>query len=234
MNLKFKNMNKIYFFILLISSSLNAQIDGNDFSSWNSIGVDYTFKKKLKLGLEYHMRFKENASVMDANFTEIFLDYKLFKRFHVGGAVRFIDENDNKGKKQGIRDHFRFQLDVAYKYKFKRFSFGHRLRYQNKNEFGAMADENEIPSEILRFKSSIDYNIKKWPLDPVFAAEIFNRGKGDESRQFSKYRLTFGTKYKWKKIGDFGINYRYEKSLIDGNLPMNLNIIELKYRYSIN
>lgn len=234
MNNKFQNFSKIIVVFLLITNSLFAQVDTNDFASWNSIGVDYTFKKKLKLGLEYHMRFKENASVMDANFTEISLDYKLFKKFHVGGAVRFIDENDNQGKKQGIRDKLRFQFDVAYNYKLKRFSFVHRLRYQNKNEFGVSVLEGDIPTEIFRFKSGVNYNIKKWPLDPEFSAEIFNRGGGNEPREFSKYRLTFGTTYNLKKFGKFGINYRYEKGLIVGSFPENLNVFELKYRYSIN
>jgi hypothetical protein len=228
-----KKISKLFFIFLLISSSLNAQ-DATDFGSWYSVGVDYTLKKKLNFGVEYHMRFRENSDVMDINFTEVNLDYKLFKKFHIGGAVRFIDENDNQGGKQGIRKHFRFQFDTSYKYDIQRFTVSHRFRYQNKNEFGALADENEVPAEVLRFKTGIDYNIRKWPLDPEFSAEIFNRGNVDNSREFSKYRLTFGTSYKWKKFGKFGINYRYERSLIDGNLPMNLNIIELKYRYSIN
>lgn len=233
MRIIFALFSKLSFVILLITNVLNAQ-EVTDSGSWFSVGVDYTFKKKLNLGVEYHKRYRENSDVMDANFTEINIDYKVFKKFKLGGAVRFIDENDNQGKKQGIRNHFRFQFDAKYKYDIKRFTLEHRFRYQNKNEFGALADEGDIPREVLRLKTTVEYNFKKWRLDPEFAAEIFNRGNDDGTREFSKYRLTFGTTYKWKKFGKFGINYRYERGLIDGRLPINLNIFELKYRYSIN
>lgn len=225
--------SKLLYLFLLINCSLLAQ-DNSDFGSWFSVGVDYTFKKKLNLGAEYHMRSRDNSEVMDAYFTEINLIYKLFKKFKVGGAVRFIEENDNQGRTQGIRRFYRFQFDASYKYDIERFTIGHRLRYQNKNEFGVLEDPNDVPTEVIRFKTSIDYNIRKWPLDPEFAAEIFNRGNEDNSREFTKYRLTFGTSYKWKKFGKFGINYRFERSLRQGSFPMNLNIFELKYRYSIN
>lgn len=225
--------SKLLFIFLLFNNSLNAQ-ETTDYGYWYSVGVDYTFKKKLNLGAEYHIRAKDNSEVMDAYFTEINLIYKLFKKFKVGGAARFIEENDNQGRTQGIRRFFRFHFEARYKYDIERFTISHRLRYQNKNEFGVLEDPNDVPSEVIRLKTSIDYNIRKWKLDPELAVEIFNRGNDDNSREFSKYRLTFGTSYEWKKFGKFGFNYRFERSLIGGRTPMNLNIFELKYRYSIN
>lgn len=234
MIVRFKNISEILFVFLLITSSLTAQVDANDFGSWNSIGVDYTFKKKLKLAAEYNVRFKENASVLEERFSEVGLEYKIFKKIEIGSAVRFIDGNDTEGKRQGIRKYLRYHFDLSYKHKLYKFSMKHRFRYQNKNETGVSEAEGDIPRENIRFRTSIDYNFKKWPLDPEFDAEIFSRVSEDQKNQFSKYRLTLGTKYNWKKIGEFGINYRYEKSLIDGNFPEDLNVIELRYRYSIN
>lgn len=228
------NFSKLFVFIFLFTNgSLNAQ-NTTDYGYWYSVGVNYTFKKKLNLGAEYHIRAKNNSKVMDAYFTEINLNYKLFKKLKVGGATRFIKENDNQGNTQGIRRHFRFQFDAIYKYDIQRFTISHRLRYQNKNEFGVLEDPFDIPTEVIRLKTSIDYNIRKWRFDPEFAAEIFNRGNGNNSREFTKFRVTFGTSYKWKKFGKFGINYRFERSLITRRTPMNFNIFELKYRYSIN
>lgn len=229
----FVYFSKLSFVFLLINSSLNAQ-NKTDFGSWNSIGVDYSLNKKLKFNLEYNIRLKENAAVLEERFTEIGVEYELFKKFEINGAVRFIDENDTKGKRQGIREHLRYQFDLSYKYKWNKFSFNHRFRYQYKNEVGISQVDGDIPRENIRFRSGIDYNFKKWPLDPEFDAEIFRGVSREEKNQFTKYRLTFGTSYKWKKFGKFGIYYGYERSLIDGNLPMNLNIIELKYKYSIN
>lgn len=228
-----KKFRIVFIAIFLINSSISAQ-DITDFGSWNSIGVDYTFKKKLKLAIEYNMRFKENAAVLEERFTEVGLEYKIFKKFEIGGAVRFIDGNDTEGNRQGIRKYLRYQLDLSYKYKLDKFSINHRFRYQNKNESGVSEQEGDIPNANIRFRTGVEYNFKKWPLDPEFEAEIFRRVSKDQKNQFTKYRLTFGTTYNLDKFGKFGINYRYERSLIDGVLPMNLNVIELKYRYSIN
>ena len=227
----------IYFSKLFIVSLLFTQItfaqETTDFGTWNSIGVDYTLKKKIKISLEYNIRTKNNASVLDERFSEIGLEYKLFKKLELGGSVRFIDENDTQGKKQGIRKYFRYQFDVTYKYDLDRFSLNHRFRYQNKNEVSVSELEGDIPSENIRFRTGISYNFKKWPLDPEFDAEIFRNISSDQKDIFTKYRLTFGTSYKWKKIGQFGINYRYEKSLNE-TLPINFSIFELRYKYSIN
>jgi hypothetical protein len=220
--------------ITLISFCSFSQTSSSDLALWSSIGVNYSPVKKLKFGLEQHLRLKEQAVTIDEYFTELSVKYEFFKNFEIGGGVRFIKENDNVGNKQGFRDYFRYNIDISYSHDIKRFEIGYRIRYQNKREVDLPNNETDTPTENIRFKTSIKYKIKKWPLDPKFSAEVFSRrGDGElvvSDASLSKYRLTLGTEYDFKKFGELGAYFRYQENT--NNLE-SIKVIGLKYTYSI-
>lgn len=218
--------------LLFFSNTNLAQTQGEtDWASWNSIQLDYELNKKWNLGLEGQFRLKENFSAVDEYFTELSAEYKLFKGFKIGTALRYIRENDNKGNIQGYENHFRFHIEAKYKHKINDLKIGYRLRYQNKNELGISYDEGDFVNQNLRFKTSLRYDFKDWKLDPKFAAEIFHRFQEGRDNGFNKYRLTFGTDYDFKKIGKLGLYYRVEKQL-NVDFPDTTNILGLRYTYS--
>lgn len=234
-----KNKLFVAFTMLLLFSAVNfaQETDNKDLAMWNSIGVSYSPLKKLELGLEQHWRLKEDISVTDEYFTEIQASYKILKDLKFAVGVRFIKENDNVGKIQGYENHFRYQFDLSYKIDVvKRFDIAFRLRYQNKRETGLDESIEIIPTETLRFKTEFEYNIRKWPLDPSFAVELFNR-KGDGAffiEQFnSRYRLTLGSSYNLDKFGKIGFYFRYQENTRVDN-DFQTKILGLKYSYSIN
>ncbi|MDP5107174.1 MAG: DUF2490 domain-containing protein [Polaribacter sp.] len=233
-----KTKNQLFFKLLVLNvilfTNLNyAQTEGDtDWASWNTIGVEYKLNKKWSFGLEEQFRLKENFSETDEFFTELSADYELFNNFKLGAGIRYIRENDNVGKVQGYENHFRFQLDASYKHDINDFTIGYRLRYQNKNELGVSYDEGDYVNQNVRFKTSVDYNIKNWRLDPKFSAEIFNQFQEGEENGFNKYRLTFGTDYKIKNIGEVGVYYRFEKEL-NVDVPDTKNILGLSFIYKI-
>lgn len=233
-----KTKNQLFFKLLVLNvilfTNLNyAQTEGDtDWASWNTIGVEYKLNKKWSFGLEEQFRLKENFSETDEFFTELSADYELFNNFKLGAGIRYIRENDNVGKVQGYENHFRFQLDASYKHDINDFTIGYRLRYQNKNELGVSYDEGDYVNQNVRFKTSVDYNIKNWRLDPKFSAEIFNQFQEGEENDFNKYRLTFGTDYKIKNIGEVGVYYRFEKEL-NVDVPDTKNILGLSFIYKI-
>jgi hypothetical protein len=221
-----------YLFILSITiSSIGYTQNNNDFGSWSTLALEYKFNKKLSFGLEEQLRLKENISQIDEYFTEISTEYDLTKNFSIGAGARFIKENDNEGKIQGYENHFRFQLDAAYKHKIDQFSLKYRLRYQNKNELGISTSEGDYANQHIRLKTSIGYNIKNWKLDPDFSAELFNHFEKNEENGFDKYRLSIGTDYDLKKYGKINLYYQFEKELNSTN-PNSLNVIGLKYKYT--
>ncbi|WP_405607496.1 DUF2490 domain-containing protein [Polaribacter sp. Asnod1-A03] len=228
---------KIFLKLMLINialfSNLNYGQNGDtDWESWGTIGVEYNLKK-WEFNLEQQYRLKENFSETDSYFTQFGVEYEMFKNFKLGAAARFISFNDNVGAIQGYEDHFRFQFDGSYKHKIKNLELGYRLRYQNKNELGISTDDGDNPKHTFRFKTSLEYDFKNWKLDPKVSAEIFNRYEEDgDVNTYNKYRFTIGTDYKVKKIGKFGLFYRYEKEM-NVDLPEVTNIIGLKYIYTI-
>ena len=234
------NKNCSYLFIgmisLLLMSAENSysQVEDNeDFQFWSSVGVKYKLGKRLKFSLDQNLRMKEQANEVDEYFTEFGVEFEIFKDFELGVGLRHITENDNVGKKQGFENHFRYNVDLSYKYEAHRFDFSHRLRYQNKNQLGISVEDGDIPGENLRFKSSLGYNIRKWPLDPEFSVELFNAFRDGEQIKMNKYRITFGTEYDWDKIGEFGVYYRFEESTLI-NRPRKISVVGFNYTYSIN
>jgi hypothetical protein len=213
---------------LLFLQNTLAQED-NGLASWNAIGVKYKLNKKITFDLEQHLRYKEDFTLIDEYFTQFETGYKFAKNFELVGGLRFIRENDTEGRLQGYENHFRFQTDLKYEHEINNLNVGYRFRYQNKNNL----DEDDVARQNFRFKTNLKYKIKKWPLDPSFSAEIFNRYRTDgNANGFSKYRLTFGTDFKLKKIGKFKFYYRLEKEL-NVDIPETLKIIGLKYTYTI-
>ena len=236
---------KKYKFLLIVScfffyskGHYSQEADTKDVEFWSSVGVQYSVHKDFKIVLKEHLRLKENATTTDTYFTELMLEYELFRDFEIGLGFRHITKNDNQGKKQGYENHFRYNIDLSYKYDFNRITVSHRIRYQNKNQLGVNEVEGDLVLQGVRIKSGLKYDIKNTPLTPSFSLEIFNRfTKNDRFRirnyKTSKYRLTYGLSYKWEKIGKFRVFYRQENNIIQ-TLPKNIGIVGLNYVYVIN
>jgi len=224
---------KLLFTLLVITclfsqNNYGQDEDLNDWESWNSIGIKYKLNKKWSFELEQDLRLKENISEIDKYFTQLGVNYNITKKFRVGAAGRYISKNDNTGNVQGYENYFRLHLEALYKHKAERFSFGYRLRYQNKNELGV----DDYANQHLRLKASVGYNIKNWKLDPEISGEIFNHFEEGEENGFDKYRITIGSEYNMKNYGKIKFYYRFKKQLNE-SFPETKNIIGLKYTYTI-
>ena len=231
---KYKLRAILFFAISLffINDTFSQEDNNSDFETWSSIGFNYKTKGKWDFGIEEQLRLKDNSSVIDGYFTELSTKFDPFKHFEFGAGIRFIRKNDTKGKKQGYENHFRFHLDAYFKEKWSRLSFKTRLRYQNRDELGVSNAEGDYAKQNLRLKVGLDYDIKKWKLDPEISAEIFYYFEHEQVNQFSKYRVTIGTDYKIKKAGKIGLFYRFEQELNTLN-PQKTNILRIKYVYTL-
>lgn len=230
-----KNLNKVVLVIwTLVLSPLGlwAQ-DGTyhtirDLESWTSATLKYKHSKKLDFSLEQQLRLKDDASTIDQYFTEFSVGYDILKPLNLTLGARYIRENDNIGKVQGYETHFRWNTDLTYKHNIGRFDLKYRLRYQSKDELNV--EEKEESTQTTRLKLGTKYNIRNWKFDPNFSAEIFNRLSNDQG--FNRIRLTIGTSYEFKKAGEIGGFFRYEKQLV-GEYPKTTNILGVKYQYTI-
>ena len=198
-----------------------------DLESWTSAQFKYKPSKKWTISFQEQLRLKDNSSTVSEFFTQGSIKRNLENKFSVGLGLRYIRENDDEGKVQGYENHLRWNADLGYKHSLERFKLKYRLRYQSKNEMGT----DDIATKTIRLKAAVGYNVKNWKLDPEVSGEFFSRT--NSISEPVKYRLTIGTSYETKNIGEFGAFYRLEQELPNTTLSMLTNIIGIKYAYTL-
>lgn len=229
-----KTLIKAFIFVALIfGKEIYAQTyNSTDLESWNSIQLAYKPVKKLKFNIEGQMRFKDNISVIDRYIVDLGTEYSIYKQIKIGGALRYINKNDNTGKIQGYENYLRYNFDASNKHKIERLWIKYRLRFQNKKELIDSVQSNDFDTPYLRYKLSFGYNIKKSKFEPEISGELFQPIGGEERTGVNAFRFTFGTSYSFKDFGKIDLFYRIEKEL-DIIYLQSTHIIGLKYSYLI-
>ncbi|MGB2372006.1 MAG: DUF2490 domain-containing protein [Flavobacteriales bacterium] len=182
-----------------------------DFQQWSKIGVSYDLNKDLSVSLDQGLRFRENASLPDVTFSNLSLKYDLIKKWSVAIGYRYITDFDLS---QNTSTSHRIYTDVNYRKKKKRWLMKNRLRYQYQEE-----------NFTLRDKVSLSYNIRKTPLEPFTAFELFFKDS-----EFKKWRYTLGASYPFLKEFDIDVYYRLQQSFNTNNLKQ-LHILGLGMEY---
>ena len=203
-------MNKSSF-ILLLFCPLLLIAQEQDFQQWSKIGVSYDLNKDLSVSLDQGLRFRENASLPDVTFSNLSLKYDLIKKWSIAIGYRYITDFDLS---QNTSTSHRIYADVNYRKKKKRWLMKNRLRYQYQEE-----------NFTLRDKVSLSYNIRKTPLEPFTAFELFFKDS-----EFKKWRYTLGASYPFLKEFDIDVFYRLQQSFNTNN-PKQLHILGLGIEY---
>lgn len=203
-------MNKSSFILLLFCPFLLIAQE-QDFQQWSKIGVSYDLNKDLSVSLDQGFRFRENASLPDVTFSNLSLKYDLIKKWSVAIGYRYITDFDLS---QNTSTSHRIYSDINYRKKKKRWLMKNRLRYQYQEE-----------NFTLRDKVSLSYNIRKTPLEPFTAFELFFKDS-----EFKKWRYTLGASYPFLKEFDIDVFYRLQQSFNTNN-PKQLHILGLGIEY---
>jgi len=203
-------MNKSSFILLLFFPFLLIAQE-QDFQQWSKIGVSYDLNKDLSVSLDQGLRFRENASLPDVTFSNLSLKYDLIKKWSVAVGYRYITDFDLSQNTSTIH---RIYADVNYRKKKKRWLMKNRLRYQYQEE-----------NFTLRDKVSLSYNIRKTPLEPFTAFELFFKDS-----EFKKWRFTLGASYPFLKEFDIDVYYRLQQSFNTNN-PKQLHILGFGMEY---
>ena len=203
-------MNKSSFILLLFCPFLLFAQE-QDFQLWSKLGASYDLNKDFSLSLDQGFRARENASLPDVNFSNLSLKYDLIKKWSVAIGYRYITDFDLS---QNISTSHRIYTDINYRKKKKRWLMKNRLRYQYQEE-----------NFTLRDKASLSYNIRKTPLEPFTAFELFFKDS-----EFKKWRYTLGASYPFLKEFDIDAYYRIQQSFNTNN-PKQLHILGLGIEY---
>ena len=203
-------MNKSSFILLLFCPFLLFAQE-QDFQLWSKVGASYDLNKDFSLSLDQGFRARENASLPDVTFSNLSLKYDLIKKWSVAIGYRYITDFDLS---QNTSTSHRIYTDINYRKKKKRWLMKNRLRYQYQEE-----------NFTLRDKVSLSYNIRKTPLEPFTAFELFFKDS-----EFKKWRYTLGVSHPFLKELEIDAFYRLQKSFNTNN-SKQLHILGLTMEY---
>lgn len=203
-------MNKSSFILLLFYPFLLIAQE-QDFQQWSKIGFSYDLNKDLSISVDQGLRLRENAYLPDVTFSNLSLKYDLIKKWSVAIGYRYITDFNLS---QNTSTSHRIYTDINYRKKKKRWLMKNRLRYQHRKE-----------NFTLRDKVSLSYNIRKTPLEPFNAFELFFKDS-----EFIKWRYTLGASYPFFKEFDIDVYYRLQKSFNTNN-PIQLHILGFGIEY---
>jgi len=232
---KIKFSLKFLLFLFLSFSTLGLAQGEEDLESWNAVELEIKASKKLALAVSEHLRYRNDISSLKNYFTQIKINYSLFKKLSLSGGVRYITKNDDVGNIQGNKYYFRYQFDALFDQKIiNNWRLSLRLRYQNKNQLGLSEDEGDVAIEYSRFRAGLETRIKPLKLNFKLFAELFNEHDGvDENNGFNRQRFTLKLNRKFKDIGTFGIFYAMQDDTSRA-LKNSKAIVGFKYTYKIN
>ena len=231
-----KYLRRIAVSAIFVATQLNVNAQSGtyytirDFQTWSSVGLDIEMSKKVEFGFQQQLRLKDNSSALKQYFTEGYFKYNILKNWSFATEYRILRNNDTEGNIQGIEKRQRLAFNTIYSLEVKRAKLLFRTQYQRRTEredgVGLVGD----PVEKIRLRAGMKYNIKNWKLDPRISCELFQPLEG--SGNLEKYRVTLGTKYSLKKVGDFRLFYRFERD-INIAFPRSTHIVGFNYSYTI-
>lgn len=185
---------------LTISGGTYAQdeVDVNN-EVQQRIELKASFKpiKNLKISLNPELRLDESFS-LDKYHIEGMAEYKVLDFLSVSAAYRFI-VNPRDGK---VTEYYnRYAFGIELKEKVERFTPSLLVRYTN------YADDDISDKQFMRYKASVDYNIRKCKITPFAEAEAF---QDLTTGSLYKMRYAVGADYKIRKNNYVGVAYKLD------------------------
>lgn len=195
---------------------------------WTEVGAKGEFSKKLDWSFELNNRFGQMGH--EQFFPQASLKYKLKGGFKASLDYRLIFEKD---KFTNYIQSNRFQINVQYKERVKRFDLEARVRYQygfshwSRNPYFDFEAKNTF-----RFKPQINYDIDNSILTPYVNSELFfGLDQSDAGQRFNKVRFGGGFDFELDAPFEVSIGYIYDQQ-VGGNSrdPRHIASFSLKYK----
>jgi hypothetical protein len=200
-----------------------------DFGVWSTLHLDKTLSDRWKFSIEEELRLKENCSQVNSYFTDLGVAYKYNKHFSVGVYYRYIRESE---KELYFSSTQRFYTDLSFKYKFRRFDFTFRSRFQASRFERFFSENPKPPQEYNRNKISVSYNIRKLPLSPYISSEMFCQLNNRAGNEIDKWRHTAGIEYKVSRQAEVSVYFMIQRQ-VHVNDPVTSYIPGFVFSYSL-
>lgn len=212
--IKIKNLLLLVLLISGIVIQVSAQEIENDFQTRTSVKLSYKPIKQIKINFTPELRFNDNLQ-FDQYLFEGEVIYSPLNLIDAGASYRF------KGNKTGSGDYEnqnKYALFVKAEKRIKRFTPSLKMSYTN-------SADDDINSHFLRYKASVDYNIRKSKITPKISVEAFHDLSGNE---LYKMRYSAGLNYKLFKNNSIGIDYKLDYYMQEYR---NKHIVSIGYKF---
>ncbi len=153
--------------------------------------------KKIRFAGEVGYRSADTFFSGRQVYTDIGLRYKISKIFSVTGEYR-------TGFRANDVNRHRLGLSLSAGTSWKRFELGYGANYQH--NFLPIGEQREI----IRNKFSVEYNIRKFKLDPEVSAEFFT-WIGYQGAKYIGTRYSIGTSYSPSKTHKIGFKMVHDR-----------------------
>lgn len=228
-----------------------------DNALWTTVDIKKKFKNGFSLSLSEEYKMRENFSNTDKFETTIDLSWKPLSFLKGGVGYSRIDynhpsNNNNPAEYWELRHRYIGYLTGSYK--LGRFELSLREKFQHTNRVGVVPDADKSnPTNVLRSKFGVDYNIRKSPWKPFVSVEVyyaFNEPDGVQdpaaTQMVTEIRNSIGVEYAIKKDLALEVGYLYcsetgwDDDVVDSNgikvggyvtAPTNVLTIGLSYSF---
>lgn len=212
--IKTKRHFLLSFLLFGLTIQVSAQDIDNDFQTRTGVKLSFKPLKDVKISFSPELRFN-NTLQFDQYLLEGAIEYQPIKRITLGTSYRFTGNKTGSGDYENKN---KYALFIEANRKIKRFTPSLKMSYTNSAD-----DENN--SHFLRYKASIDYNIRKSKFTPEISIEAF-QDLGDNN--WYKMRYSTGIDYKISKNNSIGIDYKLDYYM---HAYRNKHIVSIGYKF---
>lgn len=213
--------------ILILSSSLVATAQDQDFGTWWSVEASHKLSKKISAELEGSLRTDDNSTHLKSSMLATGMSYSWTKKISTAINYRFNLQDDYK---KGSTSEHRFYGDLKGKLPVGYFEFSARARYQYELLSPIRKESDKLPEEYVRTKIEAAYDWPSSPLTPFVSIEFFFPLSNEERNiSIDKKRLQSGVAYKRSKKETIQVGVVYQR----GYLPSISEFFATSISYSI-
>ncbi len=213
----------ILIWTILLPTLLLAQ--DNDFQIWYTLSTDVKIGNKWTAEISNEIRTSCNAGVFEKNLFDIGAEYEINKRLDAGLFFRYATEYPTLAEHTSI---LKYYGTLQWGKKFDRITLSARFRA------GSDEDENHLDGKEWehRERLKLNYNLKGFPLNPVFSAELFFPASNN-FLDLSKTRIMAGVTWKPGKENNHNFSFMYGwQHNYNSRVPQNDFILALEYKYT--
>lgn len=215
--------------ILVLSMSLLATAQDQDFGTWWSIGGSHKLMKKTDIDVEGSLRTDNNSTHLKSTLLATGISYSLTKKISTSVNYRFNLQDDYK--KGSILEH-RFSGEIKGKLPLGYFDFSARGRYQYETLSTIRKESDKIPEEYLRVKLEASYDWPSSPLSPYISMEYFYPLTNERVNiSIDKKRIQTGISFKKSKKASIDVGFLYQRGYLPSISEFFATTVSYKYDF---